>query len=65
MAGAGAGSGMLWQGCNARCCRARQRVGLEILADRPKDCCEVRASRPQSRLRATAGLVAEPKLLYS
>ena len=38
--------------------RPRQRVGLEILAGRPKDCCEVKALRPQCLLRATAGRVA-------
>ena len=36
--------------------RPRQRVGLEILAGRPKDCCEVRASRPQSLLRGVCRL---------
>ena len=36
--------------------RPRQRVGLEILAGRPKDCCEVRASCPQSLLRGVCRL---------
>ena len=59
---ASAGSEMLWQGCNARCWisgPAARRAGNP--GRWTKDCCEVRASRPQRRLRATARWVAEAR----